>query len=199
MAFFSYCIPPSQTIQVQSNHERDLIICDHYSLALSLFLARFRFNLYMLPLSDPIETTILEAFQPGKDLLHTKPDLDKITPDVIKIIFTTYDFSTTLYNYEPIQGGRLPTNVEMLKGDIKTLNDNCIDILSKYASSGDPKLIQSIEVMRNRTDNLLGPFGISNLSKPNKHEIADLIELFELLLSSYKTIDEIKSRTENTD
>ena len=178
---------------------RDRIIADQYFMALNVFLVKFRMNLHCLPLSDPIEPEIEEAFHPGVDLLKTGVDLGKIDAELIKRIFTTYDFSKPMVNYKPAAGGHNPTNAEFLTGELLTLNERCVEILAKYTGTGNPSLIQQIELMKNRTDSLLGPFGPGDYSQLSKDNLYSLGEVFELLTTSFDLIDKIRKQSNAQD
>ena len=175
---------------------RDCIIAKEYRMTLNVFLVKFRLILFCLPLHDPIEPRIEEAFHLGGDFLKTGVDLVQVDSDLIKQIFRTYDFSQPMVNYEPSDGGRQPTNAEWLHTELRTLNQKCREILTKYASAGDPGLIERVEMMRNRTDNLLNPIRPRDYSHPSDDLLHWLGDLFIQIKLSWDVIDEIFSETQ---
>lgn len=175
-----------------SNPERDKIIADQYFFALSEFLVKFRINLHCLPLSNPIEPSIEDAFHPGHNMLQTAPDLQKINADLIEFIFTRYDFTQPLTNFTPEKGSVSPTNLSFLLGELRSLNKKCVDILNKYAGTGSPRLVLKIEVIKNRIDNLIGPFGLARMPIRSKSNLDALGEFFELLKDSFETLQEYR-------
>lgn len=177
---------------IKSDPTRDKIIAQQYFYALSEFLVKFRFNLHCLIPSNVKEPEIEEAFHYGADMLKTAPNLDKITENVIKDIFTKYDFRKPAINFTPHPGQRMPTNTDLLIGELAVLNKKCNDILTKYASSGNPALIQDIEIIKNRTDNLIGPFGLHNNSVTPKNSLNNMTEFFDLFKKSIKLSTELK-------
>lgn len=186
-------LPVNNERQLVSYSEKDKIIANKYFYALSEFLVKFRLNLHMLISPIDIDPKIEQALHPGSDLFQKAPDLDKVDDNLILAIFTKYDFTKPAINFTPSPGQTHPTNIDMLIGELSSLNKKCDDILIKYASNGDPKLIQDIEIMKNRTDNLIGSFGLKYGSLNDKNNLDSLVEFFSLFRKSLKLSTEIKN------
>ena len=196
LGYFSFCNRKPLPSDNRAVAARNRIIAEEYRMAVNVFLIKFRMILHCLPLHDPIEPRIEEAFHPGVDLLKTGVELELVDADLIEQIFTTYDFSEPMVNYEPSDGGRQLTNAEWLHTEFRALNQKCRETLNKYASTGDPRLIERIEIMHNRTENLLNPIGSRDYSRLSDDDLHWLGDLFIQIKLSWDVIDEIVSETQ---
>jgi len=176
--------------------EKDQIIAERYWYSLSEFLVKFRMNLHCLIPLENTDPDIEEAFHYGKDLLTKAPDMNLINGDLIRRIFTNYNFNKPAINSTQQNGFPMPTNMDMLMGELIHLNKTCDQILNQYASSGSPDLIRRIELIKNRTDNFIGSFGLKNKSVNQTVHIDALVEFFDLLKKDLDFSREI--RNENT-
>jgi pyrimidine deaminase RibD-like protein len=176
---------------------RDRIAAEQYWFeGVSLFLFRFRLNLHCLDLGTPVDKLIQDAFHPNE--MDNAPDLNKINANLITHLFKTCDFSKPLINFTPGIGNPHITNLEFLLSDLRVLDKACDEILRKYGSSCDSELVWEIELMRNRTENLIGPFGLNLATAIEARNIDNLTAFFEQLKSSLSLIEEIRSNTLST-
>lgn len=133
LAYYSFFKPH----QIVPDPNRDAIVAKQYRGALRFFLERFRLYLVCLPDYESLDDDILEAFDPK----HPRKGIQitKITPELIKKLFEKYNFS------KPVGKNctfKIPvTTADLIIGELNTLNERCSDILDKYASTGNPKLI----------------------------------------------------------
>ncbi len=177
--------------------EKDKNISQHYFYALSEFIVKFRINLHTLIPATKNEPEIQEAFQYGTDLLKTAPNLTKVNEDLIKKIFTNFDFTKPAINFTPQAGHPHPTNMSMLIGELTVLNQKCDDILTKYASTGNYILIHDIEIIKNKTGNLIGSFGLQNKNVNYASHVNDIGKLFVHITKSFELVSDIKGGTYN--
>ncbi len=177
---------------LDSNPKRDGIIAEAYFPALSHFLVKFRINLHCL-IPAPIPDDINEAFRPGSDMLTSAPDLVKITTSLIARIFNDFNFSNRMLNFSPSRGGVHMTNLEFLISELHRLKRAISGLLSKYAATGSPDLIQNMELILNRIDNLVGPFGLSSGLGISKSNIEMMESLFELMKQGFGICGKLRS------
>lgn len=180
-------------ISKPSFSQRDCIAATQlYYDGVGIFWARFRLNL--IAHESKADPKINEVFYIND--IKRGIDVDKLDREIIEYLFTNYEFSKPAINFTPGKGSKHPTNMEWLLGDLTVLKSACEEVLLKYASSCNPELINRIELLLNRTENLLGPFGLLS-PHATKEEIAHSIaDFFIQLKLSQKLISKIWEEVE---
>jgi len=190
ITYFSFFQSFQKDESAESNKERDVIIAKQYRIALNVFLAKFRIYLVCLPDYKSLDKDIIEVFDP--DHLTKAVQVSKITPELIEKLFTFHDFSKPVGDNCHFESNKQPvTTSDLFLYEIRVLNKGCSNILLKYASAGQPKLINKIEVMKNRTDNLIGPYGPKNFSQFKRDDLHWISEFFCQIKQSYEYINKI--------
>ena len=190
VTYFSFYKSLQKTEFEESQKERNVIIGKQYRMALNMFLAKFRIYLVCLPDFKSLDKDIIEVFDPDNPREAVKVNM--ITPELIEKLFSNYGFSEPVGSNCQFQASEQPVRVSNLfLYEISVLNKSCSSILLKYASAGNPELINKIEVMKNRTDNLIGPFGPKNFSKFKSGDLHWISEYFTQIKQSYEIIYKI--------
>lgn len=134
----------------EEQRKRNQIIGTHYWMSLSEFLIKFRLVIHCLDKTKPLSDDVINAFKPSD--LGQSPNIDLITEEMVYNLVMNYDFYNKSNQCDF-------TSSQLLYDASYILNEKCKDILDKYAASGNPELIQEIELMANYTNNFIGPWG----------------------------------------
>ncbi len=169
--------------------DRDRIAANQlYFEGVGLFLARFRLNLTCNPAKD--DPRINEVFHINE--ITKGVEVSKIDSKIIGYLFSTYDFDKPAIYHTPVSGTKHITNKEWLIIDLRILKSACDKVLLKYGSTCNPVLVNRVEMLRNRTENLIGPFGLNYENPRKENGMGEICDFFDQIRMSQNLIDKIK-------
>lgn len=125
---------------------------DEYYQDLNYFLVQFKLMLNQLdlPQGEDINPKIDKVFNINN--IHGEININKIDHEIVKIIFTEYDFSKP--SLMTLENGYRPSTGSWFIEEIRSLKKKCDKNLDRYSDSGDPKLIRNIKLMHDSIENV---------------------------------------------
>jgi hypothetical protein len=191
---------------------KDEILAEKYYTSLNLFIAKYRMILYSyyLEYDKQIPMEVDTIFKVSKFPIKNSGgvSIKSINKDIINQIFNYYDFNSQtgmrfiddkptlrlenklhfefyLPNNLDIRNGDIITGYVWLIGELKDLQKSCNDILSRYASVGDSKLVDDIERLNNDIENIVKKHRYERLPYFDHRDIQIIQSFFDRFSKSY--------------
>lgn len=180
------------TIKETEQKKKDSQTALIYQSEILHFMYKFRTCLHWtLPLGNDLDKEINNVFHYGPDLTSGY-DLNKITEDDVKKIFTKYNFAEVMPNYIG-ESNFKPTGFNNILGILEYFNQQLEKHLNKYGSSISTDLSTRIEYMQRMTQSTITCIRIDlgankRISNPVIDSISSLILLMRddyLLMNNY--------------
>ncbi len=135
----------------KSNQSKVTQNADEFIMDVNYFVVQFKLMLNQLdlPQDEEINHKIDEVFHIND--IQKVVDINKIDHEIVKIIFTEYDFSKP--SLMTLENGYRPSTASWFMEEIRSLRKKCDENLYRY--DGDTELIRNIKVLKDQINDVV--------------------------------------------